>query len=67
VATVATQGSGGQEPASGGGPMEWSTAPSTDELRPVAGTGKHQDLFPDHVVNDYRRIRRRRGEFHVLT
>jgi hypothetical protein len=42
---------------SGGGPTEWSTALSTDELQPMARTDKHRDLFLDHVVNDDRRIR----------
>jgi hypothetical protein len=58
---------GGRESMSGGGPTEWSTALSTDELQPMARTDKHRDLFLDHVVNDDRRIRWRWVEFLVLT
>jgi hypothetical protein len=58
---------GDWKPTSGGSPTEWSMAPSTDKLQHVARTGKQRDLFSDHVVNDGRHIRRRRGEFLVLT
>jgi hypothetical protein len=44
---------------SGGGPTEWLMAPSIDKLWHVLRTGKHWDLFTDHVINDDKRIRRR--------